>query len=165
MDDMKNRIELKRMLSEYMSGSLKPPIFYKDGIAAADDLRQNDEIDAIESIFEEQQPQSKRLVLPSQHNEIHQTIDETENYDEFPLKSNFREHQRPVNIFEDVEDQGEFDSRVNDPRINDPNEFHRRLFQTNRQKQQSPVYTEGGLVYGPSTHVTGSQHRKRELIT
>lgn len=149
------------MLSAYSSGSLKPPIFYKDGIAAPEDesLGQNDEVEAIEEIFEEQPPQNKRLVLSSQHNDVHQhhNIDETEDYNEFPLKSLFREHQHPKYIIENIGDD-EFDQRNNEP-----NEYHRRLFKVNRPKDdQSAVYTEGGLVYGPTTHVTSSQHRKRK---
>lgn len=155
----KNRIELRRMLSAYSSGSLKPPIFYKDGIAAPQDenLGQNDEVEAIEEIFEEQPPQNKRLVLSSQHNNVHHSIDDADDYNEFPLKSLFREHQHPKYIIENIGD--EFDMRNNDP-----NEYYRRLFKVNRPKEdQSAVYTEGGLVYGPTTHVTSSQHRKRKL--
>lgn len=158
IDDMKNRIELRRMLSEYTSGSLKPPIFYKDGIAAPDDFNQNDAIEVVESILEEQKPQRKRLFLPSQQNQVQPSVDEMDNYDEFPLKSLFREHQRPHYIVENLEVQDEFD-----PRNNDPNEYHRRLFKANRAKEQSPVYTEGGLVYAPGTHLTTTQ-RKRESI-
>lgn len=158
VNDLKNRIELRRMLSEYSTGSLKPPIFYKDGIAAPEDLGQNDEVEAVESIFEDQPPQNKRLVLSSQHNDVHHGIDETEDFDEFPLKSLFREHQRPKYIVEDIGDDA-FDERNNDP-----NEYHRRLFKINRPKaEQSAVYTEGGLVYGPSAHATLTQHRKRKL--
>lgn len=158
MNDLKNRIELRRMLSEYMSGSLKPPIFYKDGIAAADDITQNDEVDAIESLFEPPQPQAKRIVLPSRNNEIQQL---SEDYENFPLTSLFREHQRE-NI-EDLAELGELDEF--DPRNNDPNEYHyRKMLKSNRPKEQSAVYTEGGLVYGPSTHGSSSQHRKRKLI-
>lgn len=156
MDDLKNRIELRRMLSEYMSGSLKPPIFYKDGIAAPDDvITQNDEVDAIESLFEPPQPQAKRIVLPSRNNEIQQL---SEDYENFPLTSLFREHQR-----ENIEDLAELDEF--DPRNNDPNEYHyRKMLKSNRPKEQSAVYTEGGLVYGPSMHTSSSQHRKRKLI-
>lgn len=160
VNDLKNRIELRRMLSAYSAGSLKPPIFYKDGIAAPEDnLERNDEIEAIETIFEEQPPQNKRLVLsPQHHSDLHHNIDETEDYNEFPLKSLFREHQRPKYIIGDIGDD-EFDFRNNDP-----NEYHRRLFKSNRPNiDQSAVYTEGGLVYGPSTH-TASQHRKRKQI-
>lgn len=150
MDDLKNRIELRRMLSEYMSGSLKPPIFYKDGIAAPEDFGRDGEVEAIESIFEDQEPQTKRLVLPSQSNDVYQALDENESALPF---SNFRENQRY--IVEDIDE--EFD-----PRNNDPNEYYRRLFKVNRPKEQSAVYTEGGLVYGPSTHGTSAQHQKRE---
>ncbi|XP_055304696.1 uncharacterized protein LOC129569644 [Sitodiplosis mosellana] len=154
MDDLKNRIELRRMLSEYMSGSLKPPIFYKDGIAAPDDVAQNDDVDVIESLFEDPQPQAKRIVLPSQNNDIYPL---SEDYDNFPLTSLFREHQRE-NI-EDLAELGELEEF--DPRNNDPNEYHhRKILETNRPKEQSAVYTEGGLVYGPSTHGSSSQHRK-----
>ncbi|XP_031636575.1 uncharacterized protein LOC116349327 [Contarinia nasturtii] len=153
MVDLKNRIELRRMLSEYMSGALKPPIFYKDGIAAPDDFVQNDEVDAIESIFDERQPQNKRLVLPSQDNTVYANNDDT--YEDFPLKSLFREHQRPNDIEENVREFEAFDHRTNDP-----TEYHRRLFKESRPKEQSAVYTEGGLVYGPSTHITSTHHRK-----
>lgn len=158
VDDLKNRIELRRMLSEYLSGSLKPPIFYKDGIAAPDDNDepQNDDVDAIESLFNEQQPQAKRIVLPSQNNDIYPL---SEDYENFPLKSLFREHQRQnIEDFAELDDLDEFD-----PRNNDPNEYHhRKMFKATRPKEQSAVYTEGGLVYGPSTHVSSSQHRKRK---
>lgn len=155
MNDLKNRIELRRMLSEYMSGSLKPPIFYKDGIAAPEDFDQDDEVEAIESMFKEQQPQIKRFHIPSHNNEVYQSIDEADNFDTFPLKSNFRENQRFT--VEDIEE--EFD-----PRNNDPNEYHRRLLKANRPKEQSAVYAEGGLVYGPSTYGTSAQHQKRKSI-
>lgn len=158
VNDLKNRIELRRMPSEYSTGALKPPIFYKDGIAAPENLGQNDEIEAVETFLEEEPPQqNKRIVLSSQHNGVHHGIDETEDYNEFPLKSLFREHQRPKYIVEDIGDD-EFDYRNNDP-----NEYHRRLFKVNRPRidESSGVYTEGGLVYGPSEHVTSTQHRKR----
>lgn len=150
VNDLKNRIELRRMLSEYVSGALKPPIFYKDGIAAPEDFTQNDEVDTIEGIFDEQlpQPQNKRLVLPSQDNVVY-----ANNYEEFPLKSLFREHQRPTVIEEDVEEYDPFDSRNNEPTV-----FHQRIFKENQPKVQSAVYTEGGLVYGPSA--TSTQHHK-----
>lgn len=148
------------MLSAYSAGSLKPPIFYKDGIAAPDDLGQNDEVEAIESIFEEQPPQNKRIFLPSQHDDFQHENDEIDGYNDFPLKSLFREHQRPKYIVEDIGDDA-FDERNNDP-----NEYHRRLFKANRPKvEQSAVYTEGGLVYGPNTHATSTQLRKREQKT
>lgn len=159
MNDLKNRIELRRMFSEYMAGNLKPPIYYKDGIAAPDYSDQNDDVEAIESIFEQQQPQSKRIVLPSQNNENHHGFDEYENYDEFPLGSLFREHQKPKYVADDDVDDDTFE-----PQNNDPNEYHRRLFKSNRPRDQAAVYTEGGLVYGPSTHITSTQARKRKCI-
>lgn len=158
MDDLKNRIELRRMLSEYLSGSLKPPIFYKDGIADPDDIEvPSDDIDAIENLFNEQQPQAKRIVLPSKNNDIYPL---SEDYENFPLKSLFREHQR-----QNIEDLAELDDLDEfDPRNNDPNEYlYRKMFKENRPKQPSAVYTEGGLVYGPSEHLPSSQHRKRKM--
>lgn len=160
MDDFRNRIELRRMLSEYMSGSLKPPIFYKDGIADPDDFDQNDGVEAIDSLFDgpQPQPQAKRIVLPSQNNDVYPLSEDYENY---PLKSLFREHER-----ENIEDLAGLDELNEfDPRNNDPNEYHyRKAFKENRPKEQSAVYTEGGLVYGPSTHVSSSQHRKRKQL-
>lgn len=160
MDDLRNRIELRRMLSEYMSGSLKPPIFYKDGIADPDDLNQNDGVEAIESLFDgpQPQPQAKRIALPSKNNDVYPL---SEDYENNPLKSLFREHQR-----ENIEDLAELDNYDEfDPRNNDPNEYHyRKVFKGIRPKEQSAVYTEGGLVYGPSTHVSSTQHRKRKPL-
>jgi len=96
---------------------LKPPIFYKDGIAAPDDVTQNDDVGAIESLFEEPQPQAKRLVLPSKNNDIYPL---SEDYENIPLKSLFREHQR-----ENIEDLAELDELDEfDPRNNDPQEYH-----------------------------------------
>lgn len=163
---MKNRIELRRMLSEYESGVLKPPIFYNDGIAESEDIEEPKvetrshhvaEPDEL-TFFEELPSHDKRLVLSSQKNDfIPDIVDEIDtNYNEYPLKSLFREHQRPKYIVENI-GEDEFDNRNNDP-----NEYHRRLFKINRPRiDESAVYTEGGLVYGPSDHITSTQHRKR----
>lgn len=35
--DIRNRIELRRMLAEYESGHLKPPIYYTNGVVDADE--------------------------------------------------------------------------------------------------------------------------------
>lgn len=167
VNDLKNRIELRRMLSEYESGSLKPPIFYKDGIADAEaeefvapnEHRPNhhDDIETDLTFFEQLPSHDKRLVLSSQQSDVQpETIDEVDAYNEYPLKSLFREHQRPNYVVEDIGVDA-FDSRNNDP-----NEYHRRLFKVNRPRHdESGVYTEGGLVYGPSAHITSTQHRKR----
>lgn len=164
VNDLKNRIELRRMLSEYESGALKPPIFYSDGIAEPEDQprgndRNSDDVEPDLTFFEELPSHDKRLVLSSQKNDfLPDIVEEIDtNYNEYPLKSLFREHQRPQYIIENIGND-EFDSRNNDP-----NEYHRRLFKVNRPRidESSGVYTEGGLVYGPSEHVTSTQHRKR----
>lgn len=168
VNDLKNRIELRRMLSEYESGALKPPIFYSDGIAEPEeadqpkgDDRVSEDIESDLSFFDELPSQDKRIVLSSQTNDfIPDIVDEIDtNYNEYPLKSLFREHQRPKYILENIGDN-EFDNRNNDP-----NEYHRTLFKVDRPRiDESAVYTEGGLVYGPSQHVTSTQHRKRKPI-
>lgn len=156
VDDLKNRIELRHMLSEYMSGSLKPPIFYKNEIFSPDNLATNDdEIDAIESIFDKQPQQSKRLVLPSEDNNV---FSNNENIDDYPLKSRFREHQRPKYIVENIR---EFD--VFNHRNNNPNEYQQQMLKENQPKEQSAVYTEGGLVYGPRTLAVTMQHQNRKF--
>lgn len=168
VNDLKNRIELRRMLSEYESGALKPPIFYSDGIAEPEDTdqqkgfdRNSDDVEPDLTFFEELPSHDKRLVLSSQKNDfipdIVDEIDMNVNYNEYPLKSLFREHQRPKYIIENIGND-EFDNRNNDP-----NEYHRRLTKVNRPRtdESSGVYTEGGLVYGPSEHATSTQHRKR----
>lgn len=168
VSDLKNRIELRRMLSEYESGSLKPPIFYNDGIAEPEDLdapqaehgRNHHDVETDLTFFEELPSHDKRLVLSSQKNDFQPDIvEEIDSYNEFPLKSLFREHQRPKIIVENIGND-EFDDRNNDP-----NEYHRRLVKVNRPRiDESSVYTEGGLVYGPSDHITSTQHRKRMQI-
>lgn len=167
VNDLKNRIELRRMLSEYEAGALKPPIFYNDGIAEADDIVQpkedgrnhrSDDVETDFTFFEELPSHDKRLVLSSQKNDfMPDIVDEIDsNYNEYPLKSLFREHQRPKYIVENIGDD-EFDDRNNDAK-----EYHRRLFKVNRPRiDASGVYTEGGLVYEPSDHITSTQHRKR----
>lgn len=166
VNDLKNRIELRRMLSEYESGVLKPPIFYRDGIAEPEEVdqpkgndRNSDNVETdLDTFLEELPSHDKRLVLSSQKNDfIPDIVDEIDtNYNEYPLKSLFREHQRPKYIIENIGND-EFDNRNNDP-----NEYHRRLFKVNRPRvDESGVYTEGGLVYGPSEHATSTQHRKR----
>lgn len=168
VNDLKNRIELRRMLSEYESGVLKPPIFYNDGIAEPEEIdqpkkdrRNHHGVETDMTFFEELPSHDKRLVLSSQKNDfIPDVVDEIDSsYNEYPLKSLFREHQRPKYIIENIGDD-EFDDRNNDP-----NEYHRRLFKVNRPRiDESGVYTEGGLVYGPSDHITSTQHRKRMPI-
>lgn len=148
IQDIKNRIELRRMLSEYISGDLKPPIFYKDEIVAPEDIRQIENVDEIESIYD-QPHNSKRIVLHSQPKEI-------ESNDEFPLKSLFREHQRPNYVVRDFEND-EHDRRNNDPAI-----FHRRLFKAGKGKDESGVYTEGGLVFAPNI-IQAPQDRSKFL--
>lgn len=164
INDFKNRIELRRMLSEYESGALKPPIFFNDGIVDPNDFdepndrpQDNRDVEADLTFLEELPSHDKRLVLSSQQNDVQpEIIDEVDTYNEYPLKSLFREHQRPKYIVENIAID-EFDNRNNDP-----NEYHRRLFEVNRPTiDESGVYTEGGLVYGPSAHVTSTQHRKR----
>lgn len=163
VNDLKNRIELRRMFSEYESGSLKPPIFYNDGIAEPEEFdepqehgQKHHDVETDLTFFEELPSHDKRLVLSSQKNDFQPDIvEEIESYNEFPLKSLFREHQRP-SIVENI-GIDEFDDRNNDP-----NEYHRKLFKVNRPRiDESGVYTEGGLVYGPSDHITSTQHRKR----
>lgn len=155
VDDIKNRIELRHMLSEYLSGSLKPPIFYKNGIFAPNDLATNDDgIDAIESIFDKQPQQSKHLLRPSQDNNL---FSNNENIDDYP--SPFREHYRPKYIVENIREFDEFDDRNN----NNPNEYQQQMLKENQPKEQSAVYTEGGLVYGPSTLAVTMQHQNRKF--
>lgn len=119
------------MLSEYVTGELKPPIFYKDDIVAPEDFRPIDDVEEIENIYER----------PHNSKRMHNQPKENENVDEFPLKSVFREHQRPQYIIEDIENDA-FDRRNNDPEI-----YHRRLFKVGKPRDEtSGGYTEGGLV-------------------
>lgn len=144
MQDMKNRIELRRMMSEYMSGALKPPIFYKDEIIAPDSFGPNGEIDEIDETIYEPPSNSKRITIP---------VQQKDDYDEIPLKSIFREHQRPNYIIENIEDQF-------DPRNNDPNELRRRIF---KAEKEEPGYAEGGIIFEPNAF-TSSNHRKRKIL-
>lgn len=143
------------MLSEYMSGALQPPIFYKDDIIAPNDFNENqqNDNDYIERILDQSNNNNKRIVLPNQLNEK-QKPDEYDNYDDFPLKSLFREHQRPKYIVENI-DNDEFD-----PRNNDANIYSQRLFKAEKPKYESGVYTEGGLLFSPSTFDSSNQREK-----
>lgn len=154
------------MFSAYASGDLKPPIFYNDRVVAApeefDEPKEHDQnhhnVETDFTLFEELPSHDKRLVLSSQNNDVQpDIIDEADGYNDFPLKSIFREHQRPKYTVENIEND-EFDNRNNDPQ-----EYHRRLFKLNRPRiDESGVYTEGGLVYGPDAHITSTHHRKRK---
>lgn len=151
--DLKNRIELRRMMSEYMSGALKPPIFYKDEIIAADNFGPNAEIEQIEETIYEPPSSSKRFALPVQPSRK-EIADDSLNYDDFPLKGIFREQQQPKYIIENIEDQF-------DPRNNDPNELRRRIFKASKSDEE-PGYAEGGVIFEPNAF-TSTNHRKCKM--
>lgn len=151
MHDIENRIELRRMMSEYMSGALKPPIFYKDEIIAPENFGPNGKIEEIEETIYEPPSNNKRFI-PTVQKTYQETGNEFENYDDFPLKSIFREHQRPKYVIENIED--EFD-----PRNNDPNELRNRKLKVGNSEHE-PGYAEGGIIFEPNIF-TSSKLRKR----
>lgn len=153
MHDIENRIELKRMMSKYMSGELKPPIFYKDEIIAPENFGSNGKIEEIEETIYGPPSNNNKRFIPSEQKTYQETENEFENYDDFPLRSIFREHQRPKYVIENIED--EFD-----PRNNDPNEQHRRMLKVGRSEDE-PGYAEGGVIFEPNIF-TSSKFRKRK---
>lgn len=152
MHDIENRIELRRMMSEYMSGALKPPIFYKDEIIEPENFVPNGKIEEIEETIYEPPSNNKRFI-PSVQKTYQEAENAFKNYDDFPLKSIFREHQRPKYVVEDIEE--EFDRRNNNP-----NELHRRILKIEKTEDE-PGYAEGGVIFEPNIF-TSSKLRKRK---
>lgn len=152
MHDIENRIELRRMMSEYMSGALKPPIFYKDEIIAPENFAPNGKIEEIEETIYKPPSNNKRFI-PSVQRTYQEAGNGFENYDDLPFKSLFREHQRPKYAIENIED--EFD-----PRNNDPNELRRRIMQVGKFEDE-PGYAEGGIIFEPNI-LASSKIRKRK---
>lgn len=147
MNDMKNRIELRRMMSEYASGALKPPIFYKHEIIAPDNLGSNAEIDEIEETIYREPLNDKRMTLPTQE-ERRPSINEFENYDDLKI---FHNH-RPKYIIENINEQ--FVARDNEP-----NEMRQRFYKGIETKEE-PGYAEGGIIYEPNVYESSNKRNE-----
>lgn len=141
VQDLKNRIELKRMLSEYTSGVLKPPIYYKDDIIDVDDLHYLNPIDARD------EPIRKRIIPRIQ--EI------AGDADDLPLRNIFREHK--LSKFDLENNRDDELGRSN----NDPRAIQLKYSKINKIPAESGVYTEGGLVLVPDSGVVVSDNERK----
>lgn len=133
MQDVKNRIELRKMLAEYTSGALKPPIYLKDDIIDRDDVYYGDDAAPGDEgdryqLSTEDRPQKRP------------EPDEPES----PLNSLFRENKMPPKYPVGIDANDEFD-RSN----NDPSAIQYKSIKANQAPAESGVYTEGGLVLVP----------------
>lgn len=128
IQDVKNRIELRKMLAEYTAGALKPPIYLKDDIIDSDDAYYRDEPAPAD--------ESERYPLSNekrQHNRPELDVLES------PLNNLFREHKVPSKYPEAIDANSPFDRSSNDPSIIPPKKL----------PTEAGVYTEGGLVLVP----------------
>lgn len=140
--NIKSRMEMHRLLGEYMSKALRPPTFYKDSIAEPNDqdLFLNEQSEAIEEFAP--------LIRPLQPSEKRKILADIE-IDEYP--SVFREHQQSKYIL-DGDQPGKVPSK---------NALHRRI-ETEPESESALgiVYTEGGALFPPNTVVTANQQKK-----
>lgn len=133
IQDVKNRIELRKMLAEYTAGALKPPIYLKDDIIDGDDVNYADE------------------PVPGDENERYLLSTEKRQHKrpesdvlESPLNSLFRENKLPSRYPVAIDANDEFD-RSN----NDASSVQYKSAKTNKVPSETGVYTEGGLVLVP----------------
>lgn len=124
MKDIKNRIELRRMLSEYESGHLKPPIYYKNDIIDPEDLY----VDETDEEFTPY-PLKNRKRLFTQAEDIE---------DKYPAR------------FSDL--ASNYNSGDDDYATDGKNKQYFDAPNYNSNELQEPgVYTEGGLIYENAT--------------
>lgn len=145
--NIKQRMEMHRLLGEYMSKSLRPPTFYKDSIAEPNDqdLFLNDQSEAIEEFAP-----LMRQVQPSEKRKIHADIE----IDEYP--SVFREHQQSKYVL-DGDQPGKVTSK---------NALQRKIkTEPESESALGVVYTEGGAVFPPNTVVTANQQKKSKSFS
>lgn len=121
--DLKNRIELRRMLSEYTSGALKPPIFYQHDIIDVDSAYDNEPSVDQEPVF-----LPRQLPLDTQ-------------------RLNEKRFGHAASQF--LGNDNEFGQL--DRAINEPNNIPLRSIKSNKVSVESGVYTEGGLVLVPNS--------------
>lgn len=138
IQDVKNRIELRKMLAEYTAGALKPPIYLKDDIIDGDDVYYRDEpapIDEREryllSTEKRQQKQSESDVLES------------------PLNNLFRDNKLTSKYPMAIDANSESDRSNNDPSV-----VQYIPTKANKNPSETGVYTEGGLVLVPNGRST-----------
>lgn len=136
IQDVKNRIELRKMLAEYTAGALKPPIYLKDDIIDGDDVYYSDEPAPADERNRYQLSTEKR-----QQNRPELDVLES------PLNSLFRENKLPPKYPVAISADDEFD-RGN----NDPSAVQYKSNKANKIPPEAGVYTEGGLVLVPDAH-------------
>lgn len=136
IQDVKNRIELRKMLAEYTSGALKPPIYLKDDIIDGDVVYYRDE--AVPS------DENERYLLSTEKRQQHRPESDVL---ESPLNSLFRENKLPLTYPVANDANNDFD-RSN----NDPSAVQYKSAKLNKIPSEAGVYTEGGLVLVPEAH-------------
>lgn len=155
IQDVKNRIELRKMLAEYTAGALKPPIYLKDDIINSDDVYYQDE-----PISEDDR--DKYLVMTEKRQKA-QNRPQSDVL-ESPLSSLFHENKVPAGINAD----GALDRSSNDASVN-----RFRPLKMSKIPNEAGVYTEGGLVVPDTSDTNGCEysllyghaHRKRDLLS
>lgn len=133
IQDVKNRIELRKMLAEYTAGALKPPIYLKDDIIDSNDVYYRNEPTA--------QDERERYVI---QNAKRQPIRPQSDVIESPLNNLFREHKSHLKYPIAIDLNNPFDRSINDPSI-----VPHKSTKPNKILSEAGVYTEGGLVLVP----------------
>lgn len=142
IQDVKNRIELRKMLILASEGVLKPPIYLKDDIIDADDVYYRDEPAPGD--------ENERYLLSTEKRQ--QNRPDSDEPKESPLNSLFRENKLPSKYPVAIDPNNEFDRRNNDPTA-----VHYKSVNANKIPPEAGVYTEGGLVLVPDAQNTNER--------
>lgn len=138
--DIKERMEMHRLMAEYMSKPRRPPTLGRDIIMPNDAdymLEEQSEPVLAYNPFD-------RPVERAEKRKIHADIE----IDDYP--SVFREHQQAKYVLE-----SDHSGRDDVP----PKSSHRRI---SNRPETFGVYTEGGMMFPPNTVVTANQQKKSE---
>lgn len=136
IQDVKNRIELRKMLILATEGVLKPPIYLKDDIIDGDDVYYRDE--------PAPRDENERYLLSTEKRQVKRPESDPL---ESPLNSLFRENKLPQKYPVAIDPENEFDRRSNDPSA-----AQYKSINANKISPEAGVYTEGGLVLVPDAH-------------
>lgn len=137
IQDVKNRIELRKMLILATEGVLKPPIYLKDDIIDGDDVYYRDE--------SAPGHENERYLLSTEKRQHERP--ESDEPVESPLNTLFRENKLPSKYSVAIVPNNEFDRRNNDPSA-----VQYKSINANKIPPEAGVYTEGGLVLVPDAH-------------
>lgn len=150
MKDIKNRIELRRMLAQYEAGNLKPPIFYKDTGVDGNDYEEEPEqfVNENQNNHAEEYPPYFKRAQENQYAERR-----------LPKVSAFRElsHERiiPKQAVKKNDAQQYSSEDTNELPVEPLKYKSSKGENSNEISPEAGVYTEGGLVFVPDSDTQG----------